>query len=383
MTQHATLTAYIEDRIEVMRLQEMSAYAYVPPPPFLSDANHVLIVKWFYKIVDHFDFKRELVEIANSYLTRFTHKLSLIHQHQHQQLLQQQAQAESRVASGLTEIDEDLAFDDDDEDVSDDDEDASKGDAHNRILDIRSYRLAALTSLYLAVKLFSHKRLKITMAAALSRGEFTAHDIADTEQRMLQVLEYRMNPPTATEFLNHFLVLLGHSQNSSSNSEPSSSLQEAIAAVSNHLVELSMFRITTASSNNHNNNNASASVFASTTLCAQRPSTIALASLLNALNAHGIRQAYPPSMRAVFLQNLYLVNGTSCKAKELQAVRVELNQLYRENYRDDFGSVSVSDTGAGMQDNMEERSMDEVAAARNVQHRDHDRRRDGYTEITP
>ena len=84
-----------------------------------------------------------------------------------------------------------------------------------RILDSRTYQLAAMTSLYLAIKLHTdcdHTRNKRTFKleafVALSRGQFVPSDICAMEQTMLTVVRWQVHPPTPMIFCSYMLATL-------------------------------------------------------------------------------------------------------------------------------------------------------------------------------
>jgi len=88
-----------------------------------------LICEWSFQVVDHFDFHRETVAISLSYLDRF-------------------------VAS--------------------------------RPVNRRTFQLAAMTTLYLAIKLFEPGQLKVTDLVKLSQGCFVADHIVMMEESILR-----------------------------------------------------------------------------------------------------------------------------------------------------------------------------------------------------
>jgi len=104
-----------------------------------------LMAEWEYKIVDHLGLARELVGIAFSFLDRFTAKCEC---------------------------------------------------------DRKAYKLAAMTSLFLAIKLHNPRQFTICALVTLSRGEFKTSDIAQMESIMLRTLDWRLNPPTVQSFVN-------------------------------------------------------------------------------------------------------------------------------------------------------------------------------------
>jgi Cyclin, N-terminal domain/Cyclin, C-terminal domain len=75
--------------------------------------------------------------------------------------------------------------------------------------DRSAFKLAAMTSLYIAAKTFgSSHRITIRSLADLSRGEFDMSHISEMETIILQTLEWRLNPPTAQCFINSFFNYL-------------------------------------------------------------------------------------------------------------------------------------------------------------------------------
>eukprot|EP00580_Thalassiosira_gravida_P018045 CAMPEP_0201677510 /NCGR_PEP_ID=MMETSP0494-20130426/44271_1 /ASSEMBLY_ACC=CAM_ASM_000839 /TAXON_ID=420259 /ORGANISM="Thalassiosira gravida, Strain GMp14c1" /LENGTH=202 /DNA_ID=CAMNT_0048160479 /DNA_START=55 /DNA_END=660 /DNA_ORIENTATION=- len=96
------------------------------------------ICEWCYQVVDHFDFNREVVSVAMSYLDRY------------------------------------LA---------------------TRTVNRRIFQLAAMTALYLAIKLYEPGKLRMSSLIDLSRGYFLAEHIVTMEDSMLQSLHWHVHPP--------------------------------------------------------------------------------------------------------------------------------------------------------------------------------------------
>jgi hypothetical protein len=76
----------------------------------------------------------------------------------------------------------------------------------------RSYQLIVMTGLYLAIKLsigsYFGELLDARTMCAMSRGMFTRDKLLAMERNVLHTLAWRMHPPTAKVFLNHYLELL-------------------------------------------------------------------------------------------------------------------------------------------------------------------------------
>jgi hypothetical protein len=76
----------------------------------------------------------------------------------------------------------------------------------------RAYQLIVMTGLYLAIKLsigsYFGDLLDARTMCAMSRGMFTRDKLLAMERNVLHTLHWRMHPPTAKVFLNHYLELL-------------------------------------------------------------------------------------------------------------------------------------------------------------------------------
>mmetsp|Transcript_30876 Transcript_30876/g.61136 ORF Transcript_30876/g.61136 Transcript_30876/m.61136 type:complete len:335 (-) Transcript_30876:152-1156(-) len=150
--------------------------------------NKIYIVKcrdtvcdWCYNIVDHFNIRREVVYIAMSYLDRYARR---------------------------------------------------KG--NSRTIPTFEYRLAAITSLYLAIKLNEQKIIKISSFVHLSRGIVTESQIIAMERSLLCNSDWLMNPPTPHAFSSLYFSLLQSSVFVSNNSS------QLCDEFSTYLIELSV-----------------------------------------------------------------------------------------------------------------------------------------------
>ena len=106
------------------------------------------MIDWCFRIVDHFGMNREMVATATSTLDLFVSKFQC---------------------------------------------------------DKTKFKLAAMTSLYMATKIHDKEQLQLEKLAALSKGEFTMHDIVQMEAKILQVLDWRVNPVTVHSFIHSFI----------------------------------------------------------------------------------------------------------------------------------------------------------------------------------
>jgi hypothetical protein len=134
------------------RMPQAASPEACPPEDTIVDAVcREKMCEWSYRVCDHFHSGREVVAISFSYLDRFIDKCSC---------------------------------------------------------DRTTFKLAAMTTLYMATKIFNTRQITICSLAELSRGEFEMSHIADMEAIILQTLEWRMHPPTSQCFINHIHHLL-------------------------------------------------------------------------------------------------------------------------------------------------------------------------------
>ncbi len=86
-----------------------------------------------------------------------------------------------------------------------------------RSIDSRCFQLTAMTSLYLAMKVYSdngdeasspYRRLRLTSFVELSRGQFCAEDITAMESVILKDLKWKVHPPTPMTAVSYLIRLM-------------------------------------------------------------------------------------------------------------------------------------------------------------------------------
>ena len=121
------------------------------PSPKLNELWRDKICEWCYQVVDHFDVKREVVNVAMNYLDRYLATCTV-----------------------------------------------------NR----RMFQLAAMTALYLAMKLYEPDMCSVSSLVGLGHGYFHADHIEAMEVAMLEALAWRVRPPTPYAFCRELLQLV-------------------------------------------------------------------------------------------------------------------------------------------------------------------------------
>jgi len=157
----------IGERLAVMREQEETTYRV---RDYLADSVEVRknaskpvdddcrvkMCEWCYQVVDFCKFRRETVLIGMSYLDRYL-----------------------CTEKGLEAL-------------------------CNR----KQYQLAAMTALYIAIKLHEPLEMETSLLADLSRGCYNEMEFVDMEQTILTALEFRVNGPTPLGFVQYFMGLM-------------------------------------------------------------------------------------------------------------------------------------------------------------------------------
>lgn len=158
--------------------------------------------------------------------------------------------------------------------------------------DRKKFQLAAMCTLYIAIKLAEPRQMSINLMAELSRGCYTQAEIVDMENLILDALEWRMNPPTPTRFVREFLHLLN----------PSLIGSDAMSAI----LDISQLHITLAVSDWH--------------FVGCKPSTVAIASIMNSLELIDHSQC-SPSVKVTFISHMEQISGIPVDSLEIQQVR--------------------------------------------------------------
>lgn len=109
------------------------------------------ICEWCYQVVDHFDYNRQVVAIALNYLDRY------------------------------------LAL---------------------RPVNRKIFQLAAMTCLFIAIKMNESRVLRLSAFLSLSRGYFQAEHVLAMEHAILRALSWHMNPPTPLIQAKHLMFIL-------------------------------------------------------------------------------------------------------------------------------------------------------------------------------
>mmetsp|Transcript_13043 Transcript_13043/g.27608 ORF Transcript_13043/g.27608 Transcript_13043/m.27608 type:complete len:336 (-) Transcript_13043:67-1074(-) len=250
------------DRIEVLLSQETSTYAtrnYIDAsrgdltntPEPVNETCRLKMVEWLYAIIDMCQLRRSAVPIAMTYVDRI------------------------------------LSSACDDEYVME------------ILKDRNKYQLVVITCLYIAVKIFEQQVISPEVLVKLSRGRYSEQDIEREESRILSVLDWKLNGPTALEFVQHFLFMISDSINDE--------------AAMNEVIGMARLQ-------------AELSV-ANQSLAYEKYSVVALASIRNAMDSVGF---YTPQEWAQMLQVLSSMIGVDPFSGQVQDARLSLQQMVQK-----------------------------------------------------
>jgi hypothetical protein len=251
------------ERIAVMQEQETGSYRHHDYIASVRKSGgkarvdrrcRVKMVEWCYQITDYCKFRRETVAICFSYLDRFL------------------ASPSPRATEAIQSR--------------------------------KVYQLAAMTTLYIATKLFEPMAMDTVLLSTLSQGVYSEREITDMEREILQALGWKMNGPTARDFISHMLALL-----------PKSAYyyDESILIT---LLDFSKFQADLAVSDYE--------------LSLETTFTVAIASLLNSMEGIG-EKLLPAQERFHFLGVLAQETAVDPFSVEVNVVRDRLLELFAEN----------------------------------------------------
>lgn len=258
--------AEIADRIAIMQIQEETTYFVrdylaetksmrkMASKPVDEDCR-IKMCEWCFQVVDFCKFRRETVVIGMSYLDRYLctpkGKSALCHR--------------------------------------------------------KEYQLAAMTALYIAIKLHEPLEMETSLLADLSRGCYNEMEFVHMEQAMLQALKWRVNGPTPLGFVQHFVALL-----------PTTVKKPVVDAI----FDYARFQ-TEMSVSDHE-------------LVGVKPSEIALAAVLNAVEGLD-EKLLPLKTQAKFYRNIEKFSEVSVAGVDY--VQAKLSLLMASQITDDFEEI--------------------------------------------
>lgn len=171
----------IDQLLALLRTEESYKVPYIQCSLSMEESNHLpygewrrKICQWCFKVVDHFRLDREVVSSSMNIFDRYLASRPLNYN-----------------------------------------ANTCPCPACQKNIDSRLFQLSAMTSLYLAMKMYSdscedspYRRLNLNAFVELSRGQFTAQDVSQMESVILRELKWKVNPPTPMTSVPYLLRLM-------------------------------------------------------------------------------------------------------------------------------------------------------------------------------
>ena len=185
---------------------------------------------------------------------------------------------------------------------------------HPEGINKKHFQLLSLTILYLTIKLDCNQGfLSMEMMIHLSREKFTKAQMVEMEKEVLKTLEWKLHPPTPSVFLRHFLLLLQAEQEVNHDVIESARFYMELAVLDYKSVE-------------------------------QRPSRIALAALLNAMDQERTSETHSTCVLLQERQYNFLLSLVAPAEREtVDRCRARLHELFNGLAADDMEVVHAAE----------------------------------------
>lgn len=173
--------------------------------------------------------------------------------------------------------------------------------AEEVLLSRQRYQLASMSALFLAIKMNEKTVVNASVFAELSRGTYSATDIIDMEISMLATLQWRVNSPTSHLFLRYLADLVSVKDGCQFTVEAS-------------LLDLCTFQLDLSVGDYF--------------FCTKKPSSVAIASLFNALETS---PSVTNSDISAFVESLQSICGSAIYSNEILSIMERLTMLLTNN----------------------------------------------------
>jgi hypothetical protein len=253
-----------------LRQKQAQKKKQTQPVRYPIDAEcRVKMAQWCYSVIDHVKLRRETVAIAMSLLDRFL-----------------SCRGTNSVAQ--------QAFD-----------------------CRKTYQLACMGALFMAIKLNERSDIDSAVFAQLSRDNYSPIQVAEMEATILKALQWRVTAPTSLSFLKYFMALLPQElKNLVKTTQFSSSSTSHLS----NITDLCAFQIDLA--------------VGDYALVTQKPSTIAMAALINAIDAQDFSRLVDDDHHDFYhsiYQQLSLCTNMDIFSPHIQSTQKRLRHLLRSN----------------------------------------------------
>ena len=169
------------------------------------------------------------------------------------------------------------------------------------LMDRRKYQLAAMTSLYVAIKIFEPP-LPISSVSDLSRGVYSEDEISKMEIELLFTLNWRVSVPTILGFVYHMIAIL-----------PEGIIHDDDIS---KLIDFSQFQAELA--------------VGDYLFMTQRASSIGIAAIMNSMGVI-VGESFAISHRYQFLKSISIACGVMPFTDEIDSLRSNLRNVFEKS----------------------------------------------------
>jgi len=276
-----------------------------PTKNLIAPASRGKIVQWLYDCVDYLEIERECVAVAMGYVDRFMS----------------------------------ISIDDDNNDNNNDNNNArvvARAAANATV-----YQLVAISALFLAAK---QSDVKLTMIdaevlARVSHGSYSANEILDMENTLLDALRWRVCRPTALGVAHHVIALL-NKRSSSSRTGASPDDVDRRRRRTASVLDFTRLQI-----------ELSVSDYDASVL--RRPSAVALASVLNSMELLDFTSRERRDLAralADWTHPKYWTGGMDPRSAEVDTTRAVLRRVFDRRSDDVVSRAAIASSPDGEKD---------------------------------
>lgn len=171
--------------------------------------------------------------------------------------------------------------------------------ARRALQDRMRFQLLAVSALYVCIKTNERCMLSSKFFSIISCGQYSVEDIEVMEKRLLEGLSWQTSPPTCMQMAHHVLSLI--SKHVTIQKRTWATILDEVAFQAEHAVREYYF-------------------------VTQRPSTVAMAAIFNAIET--VREQ---DRQAILVALVFIMNGEFDSPEQLLAAKELLHRLVRED----------------------------------------------------
>jgi Cyclin, N-terminal domain len=200
------------------------------------------------------------------------------------------------------------------------------------LLDRNYYQVTAITCLYMAAKIHASAAISANDMSQITRNVYNSQQIEDTEYRILQALQWHVNPPTTSVFVSEYVKSM------ISHSHPTFHAEASFVACLQSVVDIAHTRI-------------------ATTICEEKfmtipASIIAYTAIVHAMQSLAVLHEFEQPLLAIFA-SLSQLFGTGQTETMIQLVNEHLTRsIHPSLSSSDDAPVKAATTSTALRQEM-------------------------------